>query len=86
MVDGQGSEAPSARPRRSTTAYARGETDEFVQPTVIGDYRGMQDGDGLLSANFRADRVAPDPDGAARSGFRTASRGRARSGSPPRPA
>ncbi len=38
-------------------AYARGETDEFVQPTVIQGYRGMQDGDTLLSANFRADRV-----------------------------
>jgi 2,3-bisphosphoglycerate-independent phosphoglycerate mutase len=38
-------------------AYARGETDEFVAPTAIGDYRGMRDGDGLLIANFRADRV-----------------------------
>jgi 2,3-bisphosphoglycerate-independent phosphoglycerate mutase len=38
-------------------AYARGETDEFVLPTAIGDYRGMQDGDGLLFANFRADRM-----------------------------
>ena len=38
-------------------AYRRGETDEFVQPTAIGGYRGMRDGDGLLIANFRADRV-----------------------------
>jgi len=38
-------------------AYSRGETDEFVRPTVIADYRGMKDGDGLLIANFRADRV-----------------------------
>jgi 2,3-bisphosphoglycerate-independent phosphoglycerate mutase len=38
-------------------AYARGETDEFVLPTAIAGYRGMQDGDGLLIANFRADRV-----------------------------
>src|SRR5579864_8840042 len=38
-------------------AYARGETDEFVLPTVIGDYRGMKDGDGVLFANFRADRI-----------------------------
>jgi 2,3-bisphosphoglycerate-independent phosphoglycerate mutase len=38
-------------------AYARGETDEFVEPTVIADYRGMRDGDGLFIANFRADRV-----------------------------
>jgi 2,3-bisphosphoglycerate-independent phosphoglycerate mutase len=38
-------------------AYARGESDEFVKPTVIGDYAGMKDGDGLISANFRADRI-----------------------------
>jgi 2,3-bisphosphoglycerate-independent phosphoglycerate mutase len=38
-------------------AYDRGETDEFVRPTAIADYRGMEDGDGVLIANFRADRV-----------------------------
>jgi 2,3-bisphosphoglycerate-independent phosphoglycerate mutase len=38
-------------------AYARAETDEFVAPTAIGDYAGIHDGDGLLIANFRADRV-----------------------------
>ncbi len=38
-------------------AYDRGETDEFVSPTVVADYRGMEDGDGLVIANFRADRV-----------------------------
>jgi 2,3-bisphosphoglycerate-independent phosphoglycerate mutase len=37
--------------------YSRGETDEFVAPTAIADYPGMHDGDGLLIANFRADRV-----------------------------
>jgi 2,3-bisphosphoglycerate-independent phosphoglycerate mutase len=38
-------------------AYANGTFDEFVLPAVIGDYRGMQDGDGLICFNFRADRV-----------------------------
>ncbi|HJU20700.1 MAG TPA: 2,3-bisphosphoglycerate-independent phosphoglycerate mutase [Stellaceae bacterium] len=38
-------------------AYARGESDEFVRPSVIAPYRGMRNGDGLLVANFRADRV-----------------------------
>ena len=38
-------------------SYAQGKTDEFMAPTVIGDYAGMQDGDGLLMANFRADRA-----------------------------
>jgi 2,3-bisphosphoglycerate-independent phosphoglycerate mutase len=38
-------------------AYANGVTDEFVIPAVVGGYRGMRDGDGLLCFNFRADRV-----------------------------
>jgi 2,3-bisphosphoglycerate-independent phosphoglycerate mutase len=56
MVDGAGERAASAD-AAVAAAYARGETDEFVKPTAIGDYNGMRDGDGVLMANFRADRV-----------------------------
>ncbi|WPZ35037.1 2,3-bisphosphoglycerate-independent phosphoglycerate mutase [Thalassobaculum sp. OXR-137] len=38
-------------------AYARGETDEFVTPTVIAGGVPVQDGDALVMANFRADRA-----------------------------
>jgi len=39
-------------------AYARGETDEFVVPTIIdGADRPMARGDTLIHANFRADRA-----------------------------
>lgn len=38
-------------------AYAAGTGDEFIVPTVIDGYRGMADGDGVLFANFRADRA-----------------------------
>ena len=38
-------------------AYARAETDEFIAPTVIGDYAGVRGGDGLFCLNFRADRA-----------------------------
>ena len=38
-------------------AYLRSENDEFVEPTILGNYGGMKDGDGLLMANFRADRA-----------------------------
>ncbi len=56
IVSGEGESA--ADPIAAVeAAYARGETDEFVLPTAIAGYRGMQDGDGLLIANFRADRV-----------------------------
>ncbi len=38
-------------------AWARGETDEFIRPTVIAGHGGIRDGDGLFCVNFRADRV-----------------------------
>jgi len=38
-------------------SYAAKLTDEFVLPTVMGDYAGMRHGDGVLMANFRADRA-----------------------------
>jgi 2,3-bisphosphoglycerate-independent phosphoglycerate mutase len=38
-------------------SYGLDKGDEFVLPTAIGDYAGMSDGDGVLCANFRADRV-----------------------------
>jgi 2,3-bisphosphoglycerate-independent phosphoglycerate mutase len=38
-------------------AYERGETDEFVEASIIDDYDGMRDGDGLLFTSFRADRA-----------------------------
>jgi len=38
-------------------AYARGENDEFVAPTVIGAASPMRDGDAVVFMNFRADRA-----------------------------
>ena len=38
-------------------AYDRGETDEFVEPTVVGDRNSIRDGDAVLFFNFRADRA-----------------------------
>ncbi|MDH4334698.1 MAG: 2,3-bisphosphoglycerate-independent phosphoglycerate mutase [Chloroflexota bacterium] len=37
--------------------YARDEGDEFIHPTVIGAYGGMEDGDAAVHLNFRADRA-----------------------------
>ena len=44
-------------PAAIADAYAHKKFDEFIVPAVIGDYRGMKDGDGVLCFNFRADRV-----------------------------
>jgi 2,3-bisphosphoglycerate-independent phosphoglycerate mutase len=56
MVEGEGHHAPTAE-AAVAAGYERGQNDEFVEPTVIGDFKGMRDGDGLLMANFRADRA-----------------------------
>ena len=38
-------------------AYKRGESDEFVKPTLIGSGQTIEDGDNVLFMNFRADRA-----------------------------
>jgi 2,3-bisphosphoglycerate-independent phosphoglycerate mutase len=38
-------------------AYARGEGDEFVKPTVVAEGAGIRDGDAVVFTNFRADRA-----------------------------
>ncbi|PCH66291.1 MAG: phosphoglycerate mutase (2,3-diphosphoglycerate-independent) [Rhodobacteraceae bacterium] len=56
MIAGQGRAV--ATPQEAVkTAYASGETDEFITPSVVGDYPGVQNGDGLFFLNFRADRA-----------------------------
>ncbi len=56
IVSGEGERAETPEDAVKA-AYARDETDEFIAPTVIGDYAGMADGDGLFCLNFRADRA-----------------------------
>ncbi|MEE2999542.1 MAG: 2,3-bisphosphoglycerate-independent phosphoglycerate mutase [Pseudomonadota bacterium] len=38
-------------------SYDNGKTDEFMLPIIIGDYKGINDGDGILMFNFRSDRA-----------------------------
>lgn len=40
-----------------TQAYNRGESDEFITPTTIGDYHGVQDNDAVIYFNLRSDRA-----------------------------
>ena len=61
VVLGEGLRATSAA-KAVQDAYDRGETDEFITPTVIVDDLGaplatFQPGDGVIFANFRADRA-----------------------------
>jgi 2,3-bisphosphoglycerate-independent phosphoglycerate mutase len=56
VAEGHGLEAANARDAIED-GYARDETDEFLQPTIIGNFDGMVDGDGFMMVNFRADRA-----------------------------
>jgi len=56
LIRGEGDKAETALDAVSA-AYAKGVTDEFIPATVIGDFAGVQDGDGLFCLNFRADRA-----------------------------
>ena len=56
LVDAKGRTAKTAE-AAVEQGYAADETDEFISPTAIAGYSGMKDGDGVLMANFRADRA-----------------------------
>ena len=56
MTRGEGLSAASAE-EAVTAAYARGESDEFVLPTVVCPEGVISDGDGVIFFNFRADRA-----------------------------
>lgn len=71
MINGSGQHRAATARSAISNAYERSETDEFIAATVIGDYKGARDGDGLFCLNFRADRAREilaatcDPDFAA---------------------
>lgn len=56
MVNAKGAPAVDAA-AAVAASYAKGETDEFLAPSVIGDYAGAKDGDGFFCLNFRSDRA-----------------------------
>ena len=56
IVHGEGLTAESAQDA-IRQAYGRDETDEFIQPTIVGDPRPLADGDSVITFNFRPDRM-----------------------------
>lgn len=57
IVDATSKEPAATAAVALEQAYGRDEGDEFVQPTVIGDFAGVSDGDAVIFVNFRADRA-----------------------------
>ena len=57
IMHGAGTNEASDALSAIKASYAQDTSDEFVEPTTLDGYTGMKDGDGLLMANFRADRA-----------------------------
>ncbi|MBW8851059.1 MAG: 2,3-bisphosphoglycerate-independent phosphoglycerate mutase [Xanthomonadales bacterium] len=58
IVEARSDEHAADAPAALAAAYARGENDEFVAPTVLdGTVGGVRDGDAVVFMNFRADRA-----------------------------
>jgi 2,3-bisphosphoglycerate-independent phosphoglycerate mutase len=57
IVHGEATHHATSATTAIEAAYARGETDEFVRPTVIGPSTPLTDSSPIIHANFRADRA-----------------------------
>jgi 2,3-bisphosphoglycerate-independent phosphoglycerate mutase len=57
LVRGAAAHAALSATAALDAAYARGETDEFVAPTIVGQPRPIRDGDAVIFFNFRPDRA-----------------------------
>ena len=57
LVLGQGEYQAKTAREAIEASYERGETDEFIRPTIVGDYRGMYHNDSVVYFNFRQDRT-----------------------------
>lgn len=57
IAAGQGEYTAESSVAGLEASYERGDNDEFVKATVIGERVGLEDGDSLIFMNFRADRA-----------------------------
>jgi 2,3-bisphosphoglycerate-independent phosphoglycerate mutase len=57
LVDGEADLHAESGEAAVRAAYERGETDEFIKPTLVGDEARIRPGDGVIFFNFRPDRA-----------------------------
>ena len=57
LVHARGAHHAASASEALREAYERGETDEFIEPTVVGDPAPIRAGDRVLCFNFRPDRM-----------------------------
>jgi len=79
LVGGRGDHHADTAPEAVRAAYERGETDEFITPTTVGDEARIRPGDSVIAFNFRPDRMRELTRALAEPGFDEIDRG----GAPP---
>jgi 2,3-bisphosphoglycerate-independent phosphoglycerate mutase len=57
IVAGEADFSASSGEEAVKAAYDRGETDEFIKPTLVGEEGRIRDGDSVIFFNFRPDRA-----------------------------
>jgi 2,3-bisphosphoglycerate-independent phosphoglycerate mutase len=57
LVLGQGEFQAGSANYAVASSYTRGLTDEFIRPTIIGDYAGIKPQDAVIYWNYRQDRT-----------------------------
>jgi 2,3-bisphosphoglycerate-independent phosphoglycerate mutase len=57
LLHGRAPHRADSGERAVTAAYERGETDEFIEPTLVGAEARIRPGDSVLCFNFRPDRM-----------------------------
>jgi 2,3-bisphosphoglycerate-independent phosphoglycerate mutase len=57
LVHGKAAHHVDSAREAAEQAYARGETDEFIEPTLVGEEARIRPGDSVVAFNFRPDRM-----------------------------
>jgi len=57
LVRGQAPHRAQSGEQAVQDAYRRGETDEFIEPTLVGEDATIRPGDSVIAFNFRPDRM-----------------------------
>jgi 2,3-bisphosphoglycerate-independent phosphoglycerate mutase len=75
LVHGRGDHRASSGEAAALEAYERGETDEFIEPVLVGGEATVRPGDSVLAFNFRPDRMRELTRALAEPGFDCIDRG-----------
>jgi 2,3-bisphosphoglycerate-independent phosphoglycerate mutase len=75
LVQGRAEHHAGSGPAAAAAAYARGETDEFITPVLVGEEARIRPGDSVIAFNFRPDRMREISRALAEPGFGEVHRG-----------